>query len=110
GLPPGEGLVDAPTRLLERFERVDSDLSWLRHREASAESEIERQLADFVERKLVTERSEGGTKTYRLRFPHHLAVLSPHDQDGDRKLREGIAAFRQVEEKATDLVRAPLSP
>ena len=44
---------------------------------------IGRQLADFVERQLLTESYQGKDKVrvHRLRFPHHLTVLCPDKAD-----------------------------
>jgi hypothetical protein len=112
GVPPAAGIPEAPKRVLDRLRAIDPDTSWLQVHEASAESEIERQIADFVERQLVTARHEGDDKVlvHRLRFPHHLAVLCPNEADGDRKLREGIAAFRRGEASTAASVRSLLGP
>ena len=65
-----------------------------------------------MERQLLTERYEGDEKVrmHRLRFPHHLAVLCPNEADSDRKLREGIGAFRRGEASIATGARALFSP
>jgi hypothetical protein len=111
-LPPGEGIRDAAERILRRLEQIDPDISWIQREHGRPQDEVNRLLADFVERELITRRrgKEDGSWTYFLRFPHHLPILCPSDQDAERQLREGITAFRLGEGKPGSSVKSLLGP
>ena len=109
--PLRAGLSDAANMILHRLQHIDNDTSWLLRLDSSALREIERQLTDFVARQLlVEERDEIGEPIYHLKFPHHLAVLCPHDQDAEQRIREDIAAFRRGGGAQAVPARALLSP
>jgi hypothetical protein len=112
-LPPGEGIDDVPGRILERLRAIEPDLSWLERQEGSALGEIAHRLRDLVARQLLVERRGPAGSVYHLRFPHHLPILCPPDQDGDQKLREEILAYRSGGERLASgegSVRALLGP
>jgi hypothetical protein len=111
-LPPGEGIDDVPGRILERLRGIEPDLSWLERQEGSALGEVAHRLRDLVARQLLVERRGPAGSVYHLRFPHHLPILCPPDQDGDQKLREEILAYRSGGERPSGegSVRALLGP
>ncbi|MFM8331997.1 MAG: hypothetical protein ACKN9T_09935, partial [Candidatus Methylumidiphilus sp.] len=52
-LPPGFPLRDAPQQILERLNKITPDLSWLTRIDPVPESEIKRNLRDFMDRELL---------------------------------------------------------
>jgi hypothetical protein len=93
-LPPGEGLDDAAARILARLKKTDPDISWLQADEVTAQAEIARLLREFVERELLVDRGTRLRPLYTMRFPHHLPVLKPGEQDG--VIRSELQAVRSV--------------
>lgn len=90
-LSPGFGLLDAPRRILEKIREIEPDLSWLTRIDPTPESEIKRNLRDFMERELLIEDKDG----YRLRFPHYLPILTLQT-DLSLTIRQRIHALMQT--------------
>jgi hypothetical protein len=125
-LPPGDAIVNAPQeiwrRLRELVERGGDSvkhaadrIGWLTPRGQSQPeptevglSEVNRHLADFHERKLLTlvRRDDG---VYRLRFPYHLSTLlvDVEDEAWNALTRLGRAAGTPGED---DLGGDPVNP
>lgn len=94
-LLPGQGLEDAPRRLLERIRQIDNDTGWLRKLDPSETGEILRNLHDFGARELIDELQTASGRSYRMKFPAHLPVLLT-EEDPEHQVRQEIQRVREA--------------
>lgn len=94
-LEPGLALVEGPTQVLAKLREIDPNSDWLERVDTSPQSEIERNLQDFIDRELLTvsDAPRFGVREYRLRFPHFLPVLTQQSEVA-LEVRQQIQAIR----------------
>jgi len=97
-LPPGYMLEDGSSQVLAKLREIDSNTDWLERIDPDPYAEIQRHLQDFIERELVVSDEErfSARRTYRLRFPHFLPVLTQH-ADLTQQVRQHIQTLRQAD-------------
>lgn len=89
----GQGLENAPAKLLERIRSVDADTGWLRKLDPSETGEILRNLHDFRDRALIEEKVQQSGPVYHMKFPAHLPVLMT-EEDPEHQIRQDIQRVR----------------
>lgn len=90
----GQGLENAPTKLLRRIRDLDPNTAWLRKLDPSETGEILRNLHDFRNRELIEESRQDGNSVYRMKFPAHLPVLMT-EEDPEHQIRQDIQRVRE---------------
>ena len=90
----GQGLENAPAKLLERIRSVDADTGWLRKLDPSETGEILRNLHDFRDRALIEEKVQQSGPVYHMKFPAHLPVLMT-EEDPEHQIRQDIQRVRE---------------
>ncbi|RAR56444.1 hypothetical protein C7401_11993 [Paraburkholderia unamae] len=106
-LAPGFELPDAEDAVLTQIKAIDADLGWLEQRDPSMTGEIERQLNDFQDRKLVRRSETRGSVLYRLQVSHSLPILLAGDLPG--QIKRAIHTLRGVHGYAIQPIRGVLS-
>lgn len=106
-LAPGFELPDAENAVLSQIRAIDPHLDWLERRDPSLTGEIERQLNDFQDRRLVRRSDTKGNVYYRLQVSHSLPILLAGDLPG--QIKRAIYILRGVHGFEMQPVRGVLS-
>ena len=95
-LAPGYMLEEGAQQVLRKLYEIEGNLDWLERIDSMPKAEIERNLQDFIDRELlVSDETRFSDRTYRLRFPHFLPVLTQHTEL-QQQVKQAIGSLRNT--------------
>jgi len=95
-LAPGYMLENGAQQVLDKLRDVEGNADWLYRIDPDPKAEVERNLQDFIDRELLeSDETRFEERTYRLRFPHFLPVLT-QQADLPLQVKQAIASLRNA--------------
>ena len=95
-LAPGYMLENGAQQVLDKLREIEGNIEWLYRIDPDPKAEVERNLQDFIDRELLeSDETRFEERTYRLRFPHFLPVLT-QQADLPTQVKQSIASLRSA--------------